>query len=447
MKRAGFLWGTVRARTTAAAAIVFGIALIVAAVAMVILLRRSLTNDVRASALLRAETVADGVRAGRPSSGIPAGDEEFVQVVDSDGAVIAASEHLAGLAPIADLRPGESQRIGVTFEDDPFLAVALEAKASNQTYTVLAGRTLETVDESSAAVVGLLAAGVPLLILVVAGVTWRVVGRALEPVESMRAEVEAISTTELHRRVPDPPGSDEITRLAATMNRMLARLEDGQIRQRRFVSDASHELRSPVATIRQHAEVARSHPEGTTTEELADVVLEENIRLQQLVDDLLLLSKLDEGTLQMNVETVDLDDVLFEEADRLRATTELRVDTRGVSAGRVTGDRSQLQKLVRNIVDNAARHATGRVSMTLSESDGRVVMTVDDDGRGIPPVERDRIFERFVRLDESRDRDSGGSGLGLAIVSEIATAHRADVVVADGAAGGARFEVRFPAGS
>jgi signal transduction histidine kinase len=225
--------------------------------------------------------------------------------------------------------------------------------------------------------------------------------------------------------VPDPPGDDEIARLAATMNRMLSRLQDAQARQRRFVSDASHELRSPVAAIRQHAEVALVHPEGTEMRELAGVVLE--------------------GTVDVAEEPVDVDDILLEEAARLRASTDLEVETAGVSAGRVLGDRGKLGRLVRNISENGARHARARVSLSLGERDGWVVLAVEDDGAGIAPEDRERIFDRFVRLDDARDRDSGGSGLGLSIVREIATLHRGTVVVTDARLGGARLEVRLPA--
>src|SRR5207248_1593767 len=202
------------------------------------------------------------------------------------------------------------------------------------------------------------------------------------------------------------PGHDEIAGLARTMNRMLARLEEGHRRQRRFVSDASHELRSPLATIRQHAEVALGHPDGTTAAEVAGVVLEEEIRLERLVEDLLLLAKVDEATEARRREPVDLDDLLFDQARRLRATP-LDVDVSGVAAGQVAGDKGQLDKLVRNLADNAARHARGRVSLSLEEGPGGVVLAVDDDGEGIPPEDRERIFERFVRLDSARSRDAG----------------------------------------
>ena len=182
-----------------------------------------------------------------------------------------------------------------------------------------------------------------------------------------------------------------------------------------------------------------------SVEDLAGVVLEEDARLQRVVEDLLLLARVDEGTLRGRTEPVDLDDVLFEEAARLRSGTALRIDIKGVAAGRVQGDRAQLARLIRNLADNAARHARTAVAMGLRESDGELVLTVDDDGEGIPAHERERVFERFVRLDEARDRDSGGSGLGLAIVAEIASAHGATAILGDAPLGGARAEVRFPA--
>jgi signal transduction histidine kinase len=229
------------------------------------------------------------------------------------------------------------------------------------------------------------------------------------------------------------------------MNSMLERLERGQARQRRFVADASHELRSPVASIRQHAEVAQAHPERTTVGALAETVAAENLRVERLVDDLLLLTRADEHTLQLQQRPVDFDDLVFEEAQRLRDATALRVDTTRVSAGRVSGDRAALWRALRNLGDNAVRHATSQVAFALSEQDGAVVLDVDDDGPGIAAPDRQRVFERFVRLDDARDRDAGGSGLGLAIVAEVVGAHRGTITVGNSGLGGARFEVRLPA--
>ena len=277
-------------------------------------------------------------------------------------------------------------------------------------------------------------------------VTWIVVGRTLAPVEAIRNEVQTISGDQLGRRVPVPPANDEIAHLATTMNVMLGRLEEGRDRQRRLVSDASHELRSPITAIRQHVEVAIAHPETTDGEELAEVVLAEDLRLQRMVEDLLLLTRIDEGTLALRRSQVDLDDIVLAEASRLRAaSTDVRIDTRGVSAGRVLGDATHLDRLVRNLMDNAVRHAHSSVALSLCDVDRWVLLTVDDDGAGIPSRDRDRIFERFERLQESRDRNSGGTGLGLSIVREIVHAHQGTVTATDSPTGGARFEVRLPA--
>jgi signal transduction histidine kinase len=432
---------SVRVRTTTGAVLVVGAALLIAAVAMVVLLRRSLTENVRRAALFRADAVAELVRAEPPTDAVRVGDEEeeFVQILDEQGRVITSSNNVAGEPRLVQLAPGESKSVDAPIDDDPFLVVT----RSEGDYTILVGQTLEAAVESSRVVVSLLLFGLPLLLTVVGAVTWRVVGRALSPVESMRTEVEAISTEELHRRVPAPGSGDEIARLASTMNQMLERLEEGQARQRRFVSDASHELRSPVATIRQHAEVAIAHPGEASAGDLARTVLDEDLRLQRLVEDLLLLARMDEHTADGRREVLDLDDLVFEEIDRIRQVSAKSIDTSRVSAGRMQGDRKQLGRLVGNVLENGLRHARSSIAVALVEENEQVVFQVDDDGSGVPPADQGRIFERFVRLQEARDRDSGGSGLGLAIVAEVAAAHRGTATVLDSPLGGARFEIRF----
>jgi signal transduction histidine kinase len=445
---------SIRVRTTAAAVLVAGVSLALAAFTMVTLLQRSLRENVRSAAILRAQTFSDELASGVSADVVivddPEADQELIQVLDADGTVVLASSILADRGPIARLAPGETMVIAPRSPadtepfDEPFMVAASSADTPRGTLTVLVARSLEVVAEARNTLEAELAVAMPLLLVVIGVLTWRVVGRALSPVDALRAQVEAISSRELHRRVSEPPGSDEISRLAETMNRMLARLEAGRLRERRFVSDASHELRSPVATIRQHAEVAISHPEQTETRELAEIVLDEGARLQRLVEDLLLLTRIDEGTLELPAEPVDLDDLLFEEAKRLRGATQLRIDVGGVSAGRVQGDGEQLGRLIRNLTENAARHARTTISLALAERDGEVVLRVDDDGAGIEGGERARIFDRFVRLDEARDRDSGGSGLGLAIVREVAAFHRGTVDIVESDLGGIGFEVRFP---
>jgi signal transduction histidine kinase len=446
---------SVRVRTTVAAVAVVGVAMLVGAVVLVVVLRSTLTREVQAAARLRAEDVAAvlaaGAGSGAAGSGSPAvddADELLVQVLDEGGRVVAASTNVAGLPAVARLRPGASATVevpdGALVEDGEFLAVAVGADTPVGRRTVVAARSTEAVGEAVAAVSGLLAVGLPLLLVVVGVTTWVVVGRALAPVEAMRAEVDEISAAALHRRVPDPPADDEIGRLARTMNRMLGRLEQAQARQRRLVADASHELRSPVATIRQHAEVALAHPGRTSAAELAATVLAEDLRLQRMTEDLLLLTRADEQSLALRRRPVDLDDLVFEEAERLRDATGLRVDTTAVSAGRVAGDAAGLRRVLRNLGDNASRHARERLALSVAEREATVVLAVDDDGPGIPEADRQRAFERFVRLDDARGRDDGGSGLGLAIAAELVAAHGGTVVAAASPLGGARLEVTLP---
>ena len=227
------------------------------------------------------------------------------------------------------------------------------------------------------------------------------------------------------------------------MNRMLERLESARNSQRRFVSDASHELRSPITTIRQHAEVALAHPERVTAPELAEVVLAEQQRMQRLVEDLLLLARVDEHV-PLTRAAVDLDDLAFEEGHRLRSATSKRVDTSGVNAVRVQGDADALRRMLRNVGENAVRHASSRVDVTLVERGEEVVLTIDDDGPGIPATERARVLQRFVRLDDARSRDEGGSGLGFSIVDEVVRAHGGSMSIEQSPLGGARIVITLP---
>jgi signal transduction histidine kinase len=332
--------------------------------------------------------------------------------------------------------PGAGHRYVVVTEDAQV--------GGGQEYVVSVAVSLEEVGDSTDALVPLLLVGLPLVLLVVGATTWVVVGRALAPVERIRREVEQVTGNRLDRRVPEPRSRDEIHRLARTMNRMLGRLEASYDRQQRFVADASHELRSPLASIRQTAEVARAHPGALPEGELADAVLEESMRMQRLVEQMLLLTRTDEGAVARSPREVDLDDLVLAEARRVR--NGLRVDTSGVQPGRVRGEAAALSQVVRNLLDNAARHAASSVTASVAEGDGAVELVVEDDGPGIPEAQRERVFERFVRLDEARARDAGGSGLGLAIVREIVCAHGGSVSLSSSASGGARFVVRLPEG-
>ncbi|MFI0444108.1 sensor histidine kinase [Actinomadura sp. 6N118] len=448
-RRVAAAFGTVRVRLTLAAVLIVGTVLAAAGLILVNVLSTTLTGEVRTATRVRATEIAAQLTAGQrsPALTVTDGEEELIQILDEDGVVISASANVAGRPAVAKFRGGESGGIGKPLDEDPFIAVAVAADTPDGRVTVIVGRALADVLEPTAIVSRSLAVGLPVLLGLIALLIWTMVGRALAPVEAVRREVDEISAAELHRRVPQPPGSDEISRLAATMNRMLGRLDRAAVAQRRFVSDASHELRSPVASIRQHAEVALAHPGHATLDDLATTVLIENARVQRLIDDLLVLARADEQTLLLRRAPVDLDDLVFDEARRLRSgTAGLRIDTTRVSAGRTSGDADALRRVLHNLGDNAARHASRCVAFSLAERNGAALLTVDDDGPGIPVDERERVFERFVRLDKARAGlpEGGGSGLGLAIVAELVRAHGGTVAASSSGLGGARITVTLP---
>jgi signal transduction histidine kinase len=426
----------VRTRTTAAAVLIVALALVAGAVTLVALMRASLRDGLTNTAEQRASVLAGQIETSGLPAATPADDDDdpdlVWQILDQHGAVVWSSASLPDPLPAEDT--GSARLPGA---DHPYAVVTEEAGA----WTVAVAVSLEEVDDSTAALTTPLLVGLPLMLLLVGGVTWVVTGRALAPVEHIRREVEEITGDRLDRRVPEPPSRDEIHRLARTMNRMLARLQDSRDSRQQFVADASHELRSPLASIRQAAEVTRDHPGALPEGELAEAVLEETARMQRLVEQLLLLTRADGGVLAR--QEVDLDDLALAEASRA-ARPGLHVDTSGVGAGRVRGEPTTLAQVVRNLVDNAARHAAGRVAVSVREAGGGVELVVEDDGAGIPADQRERVFERFVRLDEARARDAGGSGLGLAIVRQIVTVHEGTVTVSASSLGGARFAVHLP---
>jgi signal transduction histidine kinase len=229
------------------------------------------------------------------------------------------------------------------------------------------------------------------------------------------------------------------------MNDMLARLDEGALAQQRFVSDASHELRSPLSTITTALELAHRRPDLLDDALIEDALLPEARRMRQLFEDLLILARSDESELESvgTVVDVDLDDILFAEQKRIDGISEIAVTAR-VAPVRVSGDPRALARMVRNLVDNAVRHAETMVHLECSEDGHDAQIVIEDDGPGIPAAERERIFGRFVRLDQPRSRQGGGSGLGLAIASEIVVAHHGTITVGESAGGGSRFEVTIP---
>jgi signal transduction histidine kinase len=441
---------TVRLRTTALAIGVVAAALSVAAVALLILLHRSLVGNVDAQARLRLDSVASMVRAAGVPRALAGSDEDStVAQVVADGRVLAESPLLQGSGRLAGFEPAGDEVVVRTLprlrvSGSGYRVAAQRVDAGGGPVVVYAAASLEPVSESTGVVRVLLAIGLPGLVLLVGVTTWALVGRALEPVEAIRRQVAEISVTALDRRVSEPGSADEIDRLARTMNQMLARLDAAARRQRSFVADASHELHSPLATIRARLEVGLAHPDAADWPSLAERWLEEQTRLERLVDNLLMLALVDDGVAIRSPKVVDLDELVLRELRDLRARGRVRVDVSRVAGARVVGDPDQLRRVARNLLDNAELHAASTVRVELGQVDpGTVALAVSDDGPGIAPDQRERVFERFVRLDEARGRH-GGAGLGLSIVREIVTAH-GGTAEAEEAEAGARLVVRFPA--
>lgn len=414
-----------------------------ASVAFVLLQRQQLESTLTDVARQQAADVADEVRDQGANVRLSAADSDqsLVQVVNDSGAVIAASPGVDGEGPVVVIAapPGETVVRRATSlpigEEDPFVIVAQGVQTPDGPVVVLVARSLESVGQATSVVARLLLIGYPLGLLVVALTSYWLTGRALSPVEAIRRRVATIEgTSELSARVPVPSGGDEIARLALTMNSMLARLQAGAEAQRRFAGDASHELRSPLSTIRVAHEVATVHPEAVDWPTTSREVLAELDRLDRLVADLLLLARADEHGLRLRPEPVDLLELVESEGDRLRRAGIRQVSVQA-SPVHAQADRHHLERALRNLTDNAARHARDAVTLRLSSEAGVATFAVADDGPGIPAAEWEHVFDRFVRLDESRTRDRGGSGLGLPIARQIARAHRGDVSVVESPTG------------
>ncbi len=451
-------FGAVRVRAAVVSVVIVGAAFLLSAVGVIFLLRGSLyqsaTNTAKAEAMAISSliTTRDLIPAPLPISA----EEMAAQVIGPNGSVISSSRDIAGQAAMVDVSPtrdGVAISTGVVLKvrrfthvrldlDDRFVVAAVGLRGPASSRAVLVAYSLGAADHAIKLVGLSLGIALPVLALLVGVLVWALTGWALRPVEGIRAEVAELSATDLRRRVPEPAVQDEIGRLARTMNAMLRRLEVSNDRQRQLVADVSHELRNPLAALQAQLEVAAAHPGAASASMLEGSIVEVN-RMSQLVEDLLTLARLDEGMLRLRPSDVDLDELIIVQADRLRANGKVEVSIRGVSAARVRGDEAQLSRVVANLADNAQRYARSRVEFGITHREDCFDLTVTDDGPGVPWFERERIFERFVRLDTARIHDGTGAGLGLAIVREIVAAHNGEVWVED-AQPGARFIVRLP---
>jgi len=362
--------------------------------------------------------------------------------VDRSTEIVESVEEGVVVVPIADLFELDFLRFDQFGEEQPDdLTLAFGRRQIDGTtvgFVAEVGEGLEALDQ----VRNTMFVAVVVLTLLSGVATWVIAGRALRPVGAITAQVREISSGTLRDRVPEPSGADEIGLLARTMNTMLGRLETSDLRRRQFVSDASHELRTPVAVLRSEAEVARRAPETTTIDDFAEVVLKESGRLERLVEDLLTLARGDETRILDSSSTIDVDELVLEEAARTRA---LPVDRRSVSAGRVVGHGDEMMRVIAHLLDNAARHGRSTIAVGVQTLGPTVQIWVDDDGPGISEEQRERIFERFIRLDDARTRDSGGAGLGLAVVHSTVAHMGGTIKVFDSPFGGARFQIELPA--
>jgi len=446
MRRVGL-----RLRLTALAAITVGVALTIGAFLLVGVLRSRLDAAATTAAELRVRDVAAlaEVDALPRQLALPGEESAFVQVVDTSGRVVASTENIEGEPAVASGRPIGTQRLLLTTEiaplddDQPMRVAVLNATTSAGVVTVYAGESLREVNDATAAVIVLLMLGVPLLALIVAAVTWWAVGRTLNPVREITQTMSAITTSDLHRRVPVPAVVDEIGNLAITVNATLERLDDSVETQRRFVADASHELRGPLAALRADLEISVTHPDQTTWADVARDTLGDVERLQHLTDDLLLLARLDAQQHRPH-QAVDLAAIAAEATGAVRRD-DVTITTKGFDThAHVRGDPEQLQRMMRNLVHNAEVHADARIAVSVASDDRTTHIRVSDDGPGIRPEDRVRVFERFVRLDSARTRDTGGTGLGLAIVYDVVANHHGTITITDSELGGAAFAIDIP---
>ena len=429
---------SIRLRTTLVAVIIVAAAFVTGASALVTVLQQQLIIQIDTALRTRLDDLQTASTGGvrLPASLPDTGDEGVVQILGSDGVVITQSASIKDRLPLL-----RSATVGNTLirtvEQAPIGETAAYRLATRRVVTadrevdLVVGASLDPTRENVHTLRHSLLLGIPLLLLLVGAVTWFVAGRVLAPVESIRATVADISASDLSQRVPEPAGGDEISLLARTMNQMLDRLQAASDRQRAFVGDASHEFRTPLASLQAQLDVLLANPQQIDRPHVVRRLHDDARRLQHLAEDLLFLAVHDDTQRMPERALVDLDELLINAVEPIRARNAVRVDISKVEGGRVLGDASQLTRLIANLLNNAEQHAVAQITVELRTTNAFVELIIADDGPGIPSVDRERIFERFTRLDAARQRQHGGAGLGLAIVKSITDAHNATIIVTD----------------
>jgi signal transduction histidine kinase len=438
---------TLRARATLVATAVVVVTLACGSVLLVTTLESHLTSasDRLAQARIR-DLLELAAQDALPAELRNVDEEGVAQVVDEHGRVVAASPNVAGRPAIESAEPDTAYAVRTVHapddsETETYRLWSASGETPDGTVTVYLGNSLESVSEASSALRRALWLGVPLVSALLALATWLVLGRVLGRLDRIRSEVDQITDHRLSARVEGDGVPDEVGRLAATMNAMLARLEIASERQRRFVADVSHDLQSPLASQRLSLELALRDPAAVDVDRLRAEVLGTTGEMERLVRDLLDLAAADEVEPRAP-SPFDLDGLVLEEAIRARGGSVV-IDTSQVSAAPVRADADDVRRIIRNLLDNATEHAHGRVELLLDTDGDRVRLDVVDDGPGVGDEHRDLIFDRFYRADGARSRD-GGSGLGLAIARVLADRAGGELCLVTSSSGG-HFRLVLPA--
>ena len=412
---------SVRSRVTVAATVLAALLLVAMGVLVVVVLQEQLADTLDDSLRHRADAITALLERGEPS--IPLDEDTAIRIAPAGGSerivgnVRAEPDWPHGTAEVATVRSLDAGHVR--------LRVLTRAVITPTGPAVLQLATrLEDVNEPTRVVVRSFAAAIPAVVALLAALVWWLVGRTLRPVERIRAQMADITVRDLSQRVPEPGTGDDIDRLARTTNATLAKLEEAVARQQRLVADASHELRTPLARVRAALEIDQTDPHADLAATHRSV-LDDTIALQYLVEDLLHLARLDANASDAPVQAVELDDLVAREIDTVTARKKVTVRAGPIEAAVVDGRPHELARALRNLLDNAERHAVHTVTVGLTANEGHARLTITDDGPGIAPEARERVFERFARLDEARS--GNGTGLGLAITRDIVTSHHGTV--------------------
>ncbi|MDT7539048.1 MAG: hypothetical protein QOI82_2633 [Actinomycetota bacterium] len=426
---------SLRRRIVISSSLLSLVVLVIGTVAVAAVFATGRIRDIDTQTRAEADTIAALVATGQVPAvlPLPAGSPLLAQVLAADGAVLGSTPSASPTQALIEVHIGNRDvdtDEGGGYSGAPLRLRRVQASLAGQPVTIVVAAPLGDIRRALRSLRDVLLVVVPLLVVGAAFVVWWAAGRALRPVERLRAAAEELaegpSRGGAFRRLPEPAGDDEIARLTLTLNGLLGALGQVLQKQTAFVADAAHELRSPLASLQVQLEVAAEHPDLVDLPELLAELRVEATRLISLADDLLTLARLDAGP---------------DFASRPLDLTAL-VGAVGPAAP-IAGDEAALRRLVDNLLVNAHRHGS-IVEVHTAVDNGFAVLDVDDNGPGIPPADRERVFDRWVRLDVSRSRPHGGAGLGLALVRDIASAHGGEVAVQESPLGGARLRLRLP---